>query len=167
MDIFSVIGIIAAAAVIGILIQILLVKQRTKVKLKLKGGQMLEDGLDDETLYRFTVSNDSDQPVVLTSIRLFSEGREIFDNGHHPSFKAPEEDSGDVVRIDSKRVRDISHLLSENFLGTTVLQPHEEMTYSYYLDEMPDEIKITVKENEDIDIILEPEFEQTAGYKTE
>jgi len=163
MNIFYVIGIIAAAAVIAILIQASLVKRRTKVKLSLKDGQMLEDRLDDETLYRFTVSNEAGRPVVLTSIRLFSEGREIFDNGHHPSFKAPGEDSGDIIRIDSKRVRDISHLLSQNFLGTTVLQPYEEISYSYYLDDMPDEIQITVKENEAVDIIFKPVFEQAAG----
>lgn len=163
MDIFTVILIAVAAVVIGILIQTLRVKRKTKVKLRLKDGEIMEDALDDETLYRFTILNDSDQSVVLTSVRLFSGGREIVDNGHHPSFKARDEEGGDVVRIDSKRVRDISHLLSENFLGTTVMQPDEEMTYSYYLDEMPDEIKITVKENEYIDIILKPAFEQPAA----
>lgn len=114
--------------------------------------------MDDEKLYRFKVSNESDQSVVLTDVRLYSNGTEIFDNGHHPSFKAPEEVDGDIVRIDSKRIRDISHLISMNFLGTTVVQPKEEMTYSYYLDEMPDEIKITVRENKDVDIILKPVF---------
>ncbi|SOC39375.1 hypothetical protein [Salinicoccus kekensis] len=158
MDIGSVILIIAAAVLIGILAQILLVKRKSAVKLKLKDEQTTKDEMDDEKLYRFKVSNESDQSVVLTDVRLYSNGTEIFDNGHHPSFKAPEEVDGDIVRIDSKRIRDISHLISMNFLGTTVVQPKEEMTYSYYLDEMPDEIKITVRENKDVDIILKPVF---------
>lgn len=158
MDIGSVILIIAAAVLIGILAQILLIKRKSAVKLKLKDEQTTKDEMDDEKLYRFKVSNESDQSVVLTDVRLYSNGTEIFDNGHHPSFKAPEEVDGDIVRIDSKRIRDISHLISMNFLGTTVVQPKEEMTYSYYLDEMPDEIKITVRENKDVDIILKPVF---------
>ena len=158
MDIGYVILIIAAAVLIGILMQILLVKRKSEVKLKLKDEQITEDEMDGEKLYRFKVLNDSDESVVLTDVRLYSNGTEIFDNGHHPSFKAPEEADGDVVRIESKRIRDISDLLSMNFLGTTVVQPKEEMAYSYYLDEIPDEIKITVRENKDVVIILKPVF---------
>lgn len=159
MDILNLILIIAAVSVVGIMIQILLVKKRRKVKVSLKDERIIEDVLDEEKLYLFTVSNDSGRSVVLTSVRLYSDGEEIFDNGHHPSFKAPEDDGGDVVKIDSKRVRDISHLLSENFLGTTVIKPAEKMTYSYYLDEMPDEMAFTVRENEDVVIKLKTRFE--------
>lgn len=160
MDIFTIILIIVAVVIIGILIQILLVRQKPKVKLKVKNEKIIEDSFDGEFLYRFTILNDSDQSVVMESIQLYSNNKEIFDNKHHPGFKTPEKKGDDVVEIDSKRVRDISNLLSENFLGTTVVQQHEEMTYSYYLDEAPDEIKITVRENKDIDILLIPEFRQ-------
>ncbi|WP_415735718.1 hypothetical protein [Lacicoccus alkaliphilus] len=151
--------IISALALSGVMIQSLLVKRKSKVKIKVKDERVVEDTLDEEELYRFTVSNDSDQSVVLTAIRLFSEGGEVFDNKHHPGFKAPEREDGSVVDIDSKRIRDISHLLSENFLGTTVVQSGEEVTYSYYLDEPPDEIIITVRENEEMDIRLKVDFE--------
>lgn len=158
MDIFTIILIIVAVAIIGILIQMLLVRKKPKVKLKVKNEKVIEDSFDEEKLYRFTIFNDSDQSVVMEAIQLYSNDKEIFDNKHHPGFKAPEKRTGDVVEIDSKRVRDISNLLSENFLGTTVMQQHEEMTYSYYLDTPPDEIKITVRENENIGIMLNTDF---------
>lgn len=158
MDIFTIILLIVAAVVIGILIQMLLVRQKPKVKLKVKNEKIIEDTFTDEKLYRFTILNDSDQSVVMEDIRLYSNDKEIFDNEHHPGFKIPEKKGGEVVEIDSKRVRDISNLLSENFLGTTVVQQQEEMTYSYYLDAVPDEIKITIRQNEDIVVLLNPAF---------
>ena len=159
MDMITIILIISALALSGVMLQMLFVKRESKVKLKVKDERVVEDALDGEMLYRFTVYNASDQSVVMTAIRLFSKGGEVFDNKHHPSFKAPESEDGGVVDIDSKRVRDISHLLSENFLGTTVVQPGEEMTYSYYLDEAPDELIITVRENEEMDIRLKADFQ--------
>lgn len=159
MDMLTIILIISALALSGIMLQMLFVKRKSKEKIKVKDERVVEDALDEEKLYRFTIYNDSDQSVVMTAIRLFSNGGEVFDNKHHPSFKAPEREGGGVVDIDSKRVRDISHLLSENFLGTTVVQPGEEMTYSYYLDEVPDEMIITVRENEEMDIRLKADFQ--------
>lgn len=158
MDIFTIILIIIALMAAGIVIQMLLVRKRPKVKLKVKNEEIIVDAFDDEKLHRFTILNDSDQSVVMEDIQLYSNGKEIFDNKHHPGFKVPEKKEDDVVDIDSKRVRDISNLISENFLGTTVVKQNEGMTYSYYLDKAPDEIKITVRENEDIDIILSPKF---------
>lgn len=158
MDIFTIIMIIIALVIISVLIQMMRVRQTPKVKLEVKNEDIITDDFDDEKLYRFTILNDSDKSVVIESIQLYSNGREIFDNGHHPGFKAPKKEGRDVVDIDSKRVRDISGLLSENFLGTTVVQQHEEMSYSYYLDMVPDEIKITVRENENIEILLSPDF---------
>ena len=158
MDIFTIIIIIVALLIIGILIQMLRVRQKPKVKLEINNEKIIADDFDDEKLYRFTILNESDQSVVIDSIQLYSNSREIYDNEHHPGFKAPEKEGGDVVDIDSKRVRDISNLISENFLGTTVVQHNEEMTYSYYLDSPPDELKITVRENENIDILLSPDF---------
>lgn len=158
MDIFTIIIIIAALLIIGILIQMLRVRQKPKVKLEIKNEKIITDDFDDEKLYRFTILNESAQSVVIDSVQLYSDDREIHDNEHHPGFKAPEKEGGDVVDIESKRVRDISHLISENFLGRTVVQSNEEMSYSYYLDTPPDEIKITVRENEDIDILLNPDF---------
>lgn len=158
MDILTIILIIIALIIISIAVQMLRVRQRPKVKLEVKNENIITDDFDDEKLYHFSILNDSDKSVVIESIHLYSSGREIFDNDHHPGFKAPEQLDGDVVEIDSKRVRDISDLLSANFLGTTVVQHDEEMTYSYYLDAAPDEIKVTVRENETIDIMLTPKF---------
>ncbi len=158
MDIITIIILIAALIVISITIQMMRVKKKPKVKLAVKNEHIITDDFEDEKLHRFTILNESDQSVVIDSIQLYSKGSEIFDNGHHPGFRAPKKEGGDVVDIDSKRVRDISGLLSANFLGTTVVKPGEEMTYSYYLDAPPDEIKLTVRENEDIDINLSPDF---------
>lgn len=158
MDIFTIILIIVALMAAAIVIQMLLVRKRPKVKLKVKNEQIIVDEFDDEKLHRFTILNDSEQSVVMEDIQLYSNGKEIFDNKHHPVFKVPEKKEDDVVEIDSKRIRDISNLISENFLGTTVVKQNEEMTYSYYLDKAPDDIKITVRENEDIDIMLSPKF---------
>ncbi len=158
MNIFITVLIIAVPALSAILIQMVLVKRKMEVEIGMKDARIIEDPMDDEKLYRFTVENASDRAIVVIAVQLYSGGREIFDNGHHPSFKAPGSE-GDVVHIDSKRVRDISDLLSKSFLGTTVMQPHEEMTYSYYMEESPDEIKITVRENSDVEMILEPGFE--------
>lgn len=158
MDIFTIIMIIIVLVIISILIQMMRVRRTPKVKLEVKNEYIIKDDFDDEKLYRFTILNESDKSVVIESIQLYSNGGEIFDNGHHPGFKAPDNEGRDVVDIDSKRVRDISGLLSENFLGTTVVKQHEGMTYSYYLDMVPDEIKITVRENENIEILLTPDF---------
>ncbi|WP_052255855.1 hypothetical protein [Salinicoccus sp. YB14-2] len=158
MDIFTIVIIIIALVLISIIFQMLRVRQKPKVKLEVKNENIMTDDFEDEKLYRFSILNDSNQSIVIESIQLYSNGVEIFDNGHHPGFKASEQPDRGVVAIDSKRVRDISDLLSENFLGTTVVRYDEEMTYSYYLDAAPDEIKVTVRENECIEIMLKPEF---------
>lgn len=158
MEIITIIILTATLIAVSIIIQMMRVKKKPKVKITVKKEKIITDDFDDEKLYRFTILNESDQSVVIDSIQMYSEGSEIFDNGHHPGFRAPGKEGGDVVDIDSKRVRDISGLLSSNFLGTTVVQPDEEMAYSYYLDASPDELRLTVRENEDIDITLKPDF---------
>ncbi|WP_092986586.1 hypothetical protein [Lacicoccus qingdaonensis] len=158
MDITTIIILTALLLAAGIIIQMMRVNKKSKVKMAVKNEKIITDDFDNEQLHSFTIFNESGQSVVIDSIQLYSDGREIFDNGHHPGFRAPKKEGGDVVDIDSKRVRDISGLLSANFLGTTVVKPGEEMTYSYYLDAPPDEIKLTVRENEDIDINLSPDF---------
>src|SRR5699024_7326241 len=142
MEIITIIILTATLIAVSIIIQMMRVKKKPKVKITVKNEKIITDDFDDEKLYRFTILNESDQSVVIDSIQMYSEGSEIFDNGHHPGFRAPGKEGGDVVDIDSKRVRDISGLLSSNFLGTTVVQSDEEMAYSYYLNASPDELRL-------------------------
>src|SRR5699024_12431776 len=88
MEIITIIILTATLIAVSIIIQMMRVKKKPKVKITVKNEKIITDDFDDEKRYRFTILNESDQSVVIYSIHMYSEATQIFENVHHPDFRA-------------------------------------------------------------------------------
>ena len=154
MEIITIIILTATLIAVSIIIQRRELKETGKWKITVKNEKIITDDFDDEN---YIVLQFEHRSICRHRLHTDVLRRQRYLTTASSRFQSIRKRRWDGW-ISTQNVCDISGLLSSNFLGTTVVQPDEEMAYSYCSDASPDELRLTVRENEDIDITLKPDF---------